>query len=173
MSERWVKVPGWERFYEVSNWGRVRSRDRYVPARGSSTALRRGRILVPVAKQGRYLAVTLADGTHRVQYLVHGLVLLAFRGPRPAGLQCCHKDDDKANNVLSNLRYGTAQDNSDDKHRNGYGSKGEKHPSARLKAEEVQLIRSSTAQGKELATLFGVSPAHISAIRRHRTWKHI
>jgi hypothetical protein len=145
----------------------------FVVGRGGSTPLRRGRTLVQVPKQGRYLAVTLADGERRVQYLIHELVLLAFRGPRPSGLQCRHLDDDKANNALSNLRYGTAQDNSDDKHRNGYDSKGEKHPSARLRPHEVLLIRQSSARGVDLAELFGVSPAQISSIRKRRTWKHI
>lgn len=173
MSERWRPVPGWESCYEVSDWGRVRSQDRFVPAKGGSKALRRGRILVQVPKQGRYLAVTLAVGERRAQFLIHELVLLAFRGPRPLGMQCRHRDDDKANNVLSNLSYGTAKDNSDDKRRNGNQMEGETHHRAKLTAADVSLIRQSTARGVDLAIRFGVHPGHISSIRRRKTWRHI
>lgn len=173
MTEKWAYIPGWGRLYEASTEGRIRSRDRKVGARDGGEALRRGRILVPVAKGGRYLAVTLADGVRREQCFVHDLVMLTFRGPKPEGAQVCHWDDDKANNVLSNLRYGTAQDNSDDKHRNGYSGKGERHPGARLTAEDVIAIRRSDEPGTVLAHRFGVHPGHISSIRNRKTWKHI
>ena len=45
----------------------------------------------------------------RKQFLVHDLVALAFIGPKPAGMQTCHNNDDKRNNIASNLRYDTAQ----------------------------------------------------------------
>ena len=173
MIETWRDIPGWEGLYQASDMGRVRSFDRHVPAKDASQALRRGRILIPVQKQGRYLAVTLADGRRRKQYLLHELVLLAFVGPRPSGQCGCHFDDDKANNVLANLRYDTPHGNAQDQIRNGRSNKGEQHPAAALTAEEVRDIRASAASGVSLALRYGVTPGHISSIRKRKTWRHI
>jgi hypothetical protein len=50
---------------------------------------------------------------------VHHLILLAFVGPRPEGCVTRHLDDDKANNRLGNLCYGTSTENNYDMVRNG------------------------------------------------------
>jgi len=173
VSEIWRDIPGWEGLYQVSDMGRVRSFDRHVPATGGSQALRRGRILIPVPKQGRYLAVTLAAGRRRKQHLLHDLVLLAFIGPRPAGLQGCHADDDKANNALDNLRYDTPHGNAQDQIRNGRSAKGERHPLAKLTERDVRAIRESGESNLTLGFQYGVHPGHIHGIRARRTWRHI
>ncbi len=51
--------------------------------------------------------------------LVHRLILLAFVGECPDGLQACHYDGDKSNCRLSNLRYDTPKGNAADKVRHG------------------------------------------------------
>ena len=49
---------------------------------------------------------------------VHVLVLLAFIGPCPEGMEGCHyPDTNKANNRLSNLRWDTHAENMKDKYR--------------------------------------------------------
>jgi hypothetical protein len=92
--ERWraAKIDG----YEVSNLGRVKSLRRGNPK------LRR---LVP-DKDG-YLRVSLGSRgqPERGNYSVHGLVLEAFHGPCPDGCEADHRDGDRSNNKLSNLRW--------------------------------------------------------------------
>lgn len=51
--------------------------------------------------------------------LVHHLVLKAFVGPQPLGLECCHRDGDPANNEDTNLRWDTRQSNVHDMWRHG------------------------------------------------------
>lgn len=174
MTEQWRPVVGWEDRYEVSEFGRIRSRDMLVGARGGGTALRRGRTLVQIPKQGRYLAVTMTarDGT-RAQMMVHDIVAAAFVGPKPAGLLTLHFDDDKANNAASNLRYGTHLDNSADKRRNGNATFGERHPQATVKEQTVRDIRAAEGTGQQIADRFGVSKAVVYQIRSGRTWKHL
>ena len=61
-----------------------------------------------------YLVVDLEDQkTHKV----HRLVLKAFVGPCPKGMECRHLDGNQTNNNLNNLRWGTRQENMDDKKR--------------------------------------------------------
>jgi hypothetical protein len=78
----------------------------------------RGKVLQQ-SSQGRYLVVTLYRDGRPKSVSVHRLVLLAFVGPCPDGLEGLHWDDDPANNRLSNLRWGTPGDNQRDCIRNG------------------------------------------------------
>lgn len=104
--------------YEVSDYGRVRSLDRaIVDTRGHRYELP-GRILVPVrVGRGRgHLRVKLSGGRG---YYVHRLVLEAFRGTCPPGQECCHDNDDPADNRLVNLRWDTRPANIRDQIKNG------------------------------------------------------
>ena len=53
------------------------------------------------------LPSTLKGRSRRVDHLV----LDAFYGPRPKGLESCHWDDDSANNDIDNLRWDTHRAN--------------------------------------------------------------
>jgi hypothetical protein len=108
--ERWRPIPGYEGSYEVSDLGSVRSLDR-ITDRGRKW---RGRTLAPAVMPRGYLIVTLwRDGKQR-SALVHRLVLSAFVGPAPDGTEALHGDGDPANNMLSNLSWGTHAENQAD-----------------------------------------------------------
>lgn len=169
----WKDIPGWEDRYQVSNTGRVRSKDMPCRAAHGSVAIRKGRELVLTPKGGRYLCVTLTAPTgERKQCFVHDLVLLAFVGPKPGGMLVRHLDDNNKHNWLSNLVYGTHAENMADKAKHGK-MKGAKHPAAKLTPVAVRYIRASPATGIALAEAFGVSPSQISAIRTRKTWAHL
>ena len=99
-NERWRTVPGFEGFYEVSDLGRVRNS-------------RTGHILSPRPEKGGYLRVCLsrANRAQRKELKVHRLVLAAFVGPCPDGMEGCHDDGDPSNNRLDNLRWDTRSGN--------------------------------------------------------------
>ena len=44
--ERWLPVPEWEKYYEVSNTGKVRSLDRMICRKDGSKYFKKGRILI-------------------------------------------------------------------------------------------------------------------------------
>lgn len=50
---------------------------------------------------------------------MHRLVLLAFVGPCPDGMEACHANDIPTDNRLANLRWGTHADNMRDRIENG------------------------------------------------------
>lgn len=115
MPERWKDVVGFEAAYEVSEHGAVRSKTRVL----NDGRQWRGRWLKTRAQKGGYLGVTLSlDGTTR-SALVHRLVLEAFVGPCPPGMEGCHKDDRPENNHLANLRWDTRSANAADQIANG------------------------------------------------------
>lgn len=97
----WRPIEGFTS-YEVSDEGQVRSHRRATP-----------RVLRPATDPKGYRLVTLfrGDRATRRNYRVHSLVMAAFVGPRPEGQQVRHLNGDPADNRLSNLAYGTPQQN--------------------------------------------------------------
>ena len=170
---KWASIPSWEHRYEISEYGDVRSKDMVVNARNGATAIRKGRLLTKVRKANGYLCVTLTDGVNRPQVSIHRLVARTFIGECPLGLHVLHCDGDKTNNHFGNLRYGTPADNVDDTKRHGRQRYGRNHPRAKLDEDAVAVIRTSSRPAPEIAAWFGVSKAHVSAIRRRRVWQHV
>lgn len=80
------------------------------------------KILTGKLNQDGYPSVCLV--IHKIQktLLVHHLVLEAFVGPKPEGLQARHLNDVKTDNRLENLVWGTVKENSQDAVRNGVHS---------------------------------------------------
>ena len=116
--EEWRPIPGWKH-YEVSTHGRVRSLDRRTGASSGKTRLVKGRILHQSTVRRGYKNVTLTDHPRKRVALVHVLVMEAFVGPRPEGMEILHFDDVSSNNHLENLRYGSRLENIWDQVRNG------------------------------------------------------
>lgn len=132
MVEEWRTIPGYEGLYEVSNFGAVRTLERtWVSGKGVVRTVRPGVKRQSFDKDG-YPRVTLCkDGVKR-RILVHRLVMWAFVGPQPKGIQVRHLDHSKTNNKLNNLCYGTAKENAADmianpKYRHPQGMKGKQH----------------------------------------------
>ena len=76
------------------------------------------------------------------------------------------------------LRAGTRSLNMRDMVSKGRAStfnkpKGGDHHAAKLTEQDIRDIRASEEKGVVLARRYGVEPAHISSIRRRKTWKHI
>jgi hypothetical protein len=108
--------------------------------------------------------------------LVHRLVLEAFVGPCPEGMEGCHNDGNRLNNDLSNLRWGTRSDNRDDARKHGTMSLGSRHPAAKLREEDIPAIRQLRDQGLflwQIAERFGVSKSLIHLVLKGRNWKHV
>ena len=167
MIEIWKDIPGYEGRYQVSNFGRVKS----LPNIRRKSEL----ILRQAAMKSGHLMVSLWNGNGRSR-LVHALVMEAFVGPRPAGMDCCHNDGDPANNRLSNLRWDTRSGNERDKKRHGRTNAGERNGRSKLKATDVAQIKTGIRNGVssvELAERFDVTRGAINYIKRGESWRHI
>lgn len=172
--ERWVPVPGYEGRYEVSNLGRVRSL-MYV-----TKAWERPRaepfVLRATPGNNGYPAVHLSFGKVCKRHSVHRLVMIAFAGPEPDGMEVAHKDGVRTHCALSNLEWKTRKDNHADKLIHGTSQRGERCGKAKLTWAQVQEIRrryrrrSMVCGGAALAREFGVSEFAIQSVVHHRTW---
>lgn len=64
----------------------------------------------------------------RVHLAVHRIMAIYYLGVRPTpNHEIRHLDGDKTNNNISNLAWGTQQDNANDRERHGRTSRGQKH----------------------------------------------
>ena len=135
--------------------------------------------LQPTKAATGYWVVTLkADNGRSIQQRLHCLILAAFCGPRPAGLLGCHKDDNKDNNVLDNLEWGTPKHNTATAFRNGKmtGRKGEAHHMAKLTDTDICKIKELRVAGATcaaIATQFGVGMTLIWKIVNNKNWTHV
>lgn len=96
LKEIWKDIPGYEGRYQVSNLGRVKS----LNYKRTGTA----QILKPANSLG-YRVVNLCKHGSGKMFGIHRLVALVFI-PNPLKLSVInHKDENRANNVTSNLEW--------------------------------------------------------------------
>jgi hypothetical protein len=105
--EEWRPVirEGFMGLYEVSKLGRSRSI--------------KGNILTHDLNERGYHTIRLCNQGNKIRVTVHSLVLQAFDGPRPDGMGGRHLDDNKDDNGIANLKWGTQAENIQDQIRNG------------------------------------------------------
>lgn len=122
-------------------------------------------------KKTGYIYISLQNNNKQILRTAHKIVLEAFIGLRPEGMQCCHWDGDRTNNNLCNLRWDTPKSNSDDKVRHGTMVKGEYHPLATISQETIETVRSlkliSGIGVVEIAGFTGIRHASVSRILRN------
>jgi hypothetical protein len=104
------------------------------------------------------------------------MVLEAFVGPCPPGMECRHLNGVPFDNRVENLTWGTASENLADRKRHDPGVMvGERNAHAKLRASDVIAIRAAlrSVTSKALAMRYGVSIAAIQAIKKRRSWAHL
>ena len=107
---------------------------------------------------------------------VHTLVLEAFRGPCPPGMEACHfPDPDKSNNHLDNLRWDTRSENHHDAAIRSRFRRGEEIQKKLTNSDVIRIKKSirSGMSGADLARMFGVTESVISRIRHGKLWAHL
>lgn len=97
--------------YEVSNLGRVRSKDRIIST-GEHIYVKRGKVLRPnINKNNGYLYVVLSHDGMQKDFTVHSIAANAWL-PRIKGLDFInHKNEKKLDNRVCNLEWCTPQYN--------------------------------------------------------------
>lgn len=158
--EQWLSVVGFEGVYEVSDYGNIRSvKTKKIKA-------------YTLNKKENRPFMNLHKGGRQKIMKPHTLVLTAFVGPRPAGLECCHNDGNPWNNHISNLRWDTPQNNQRDRAKHGTSNRGEQCAAAKLTEQKVFAIRLDSRLQREIAAEYGVRENTISRIKSGKRWAH-
>ncbi len=153
--------------YEVSDIGEIRN-------------IKTGRILKQYSnnKYGR-LEIGLCKNGKRKHFYVHRLVLTAFVGSCPKGMEGCHNNGKADDNRVANLRWDTHKNNNQDRELHGHTAKGSKNGLAKLTEEQVKEIRakykykSKDTNTSTLAKEYGVCNQEINNIVTNKYWKHV
>lgn len=175
-SEQWKAVPGYEAIYEVSDLGRVKSLSRPAICRGGIRIIRERILKFNFGAQGGYPCVGLyKDGVSRT-WFIHQLVMLAFVGPVPDGMEVRHFNGDECDPKLSNLLYGTRKQNRDDGQRLGEIPRGAARWNAKLTESAVAALRLAAQSGESRAAIaqrLGINKMTVGKIIRRETWAHV
>lgn len=161
MEEIWKDIKGYEGLYQVSNLGRVRSLDREVDCmRGEyiEKRLYKGRIKKPSTGSDGYKRVHLNRDRNPKCFLIHRLVAEAFIDNTYNDECVNHKDEDKSNNIVSNLEWCTYQYNNiyNDRHiRIGSKLKGHKHSTE--SKEKMSMTRTGKKHSDETKSKMSIA----------------
>lgn len=165
--EVWRPVKEYEGLYEVSDLARVRSLDRLTECCKNGTIYSKpvkGHIMKQFERNG-YLYVYLSKGHRKFKTVdVHRIVAAAFV-PNPKGLtEINHKDENKHNNLPSNLEW------CDHQYNTNYGTgKWRKAVPRRKRVEQLTLDGRHVAYFEsvcQISRLKGYSQGNISAVCR-------
>lgn len=160
--EEWRPVVGYEGWYEVSSFGRVK---RIAPGyRGV-----RPKVLAQhTEKRIGYRTVSLCVNAKPVKIRVHVLVARAFL-PNPDSKRTVnHKNGIRTDNRVENLEWATDSENQ----QHAYDVLGKK---TKLTREIVAAVRRDyvTDPMMVVAKRYNMSLAHVYAVVHRKIWKHV
>ncbi len=167
--ETWKEIPDHDS-YEVSNMGNLRCLS--FGCRGGRRFRKNPRNKKLTTNIHGYLYTNLNG---KISF-IHRVVIETF-SPRPSRKSICrHLDGNRKNNHISNLRWGTYQENKNDSIFHGTYIHGERHPRSKLTDDKVREIRVRLKQGEracDLAREFGITESGIRNIKIRVNWKHV
>jgi len=162
MQEKWVDIKNYDGLYQVSNFGNVRSLDRYSKNNFKTMHLKGRAIKRGIDKKG-YCRICLSSSGNCSTYKIHRLVAQAFI-PNPLNLlEINHLSGNKQDNSTTNLEWSGRKENIQHAIKNNLY----KHTPIKLSNEDVQAIRNMYAAGSKslgsnaLSKMFGVSAPYI------------
>ena len=158
--------------YEVSTTGRVREKARPVFNRGRIHS-KPPRTIEPFIDPEGYAFVVLRKpmGTGAEKIFVHRLVMEVWVGQCPEDMTVDHIDRVRTNNALSNLRYATKAEQTENRDLSGIS--GERSRFSKLTQADVDEIRKMIKIGFEdgvIASRFNMSAGAIRNIRNGKSW---
>ena len=155
--EEWREIEGYEGLYSVSDMGRVR--------KNISGRILKPRNLNGYQRVALYGKVGEPKGSRPTDYFIHRLVADLFIDNPENKPQINHIDEDKSNNIVSNLEWCTALENSN------HGTRTQRIAEANkkaiiLKREYTEIIFDSVA---DCAEFFGIRGSSMSYVLKNKT----
>lgn len=107
----WVDIKGYDGYYQVNEFGKVKSLEREVKTRDNKIRKIFGKLMKSQVSWKGYEVICLSKNSYIKKYFVHRLVADAFIGKIPDNHEVNHIDENKLNNHCSNLEYVTSSQN--------------------------------------------------------------
>lgn len=168
MEEIWKDVEGFERLYQVSNLGNVKSL--------ANSKTKSEKILKYSLGRRGYCQVVLSKSNNKYYMRVHRLVAQAFI-PNPENKpEVNHINGIRNDNRVENLEWCTQSENQIHAYRIGLQLSGENIGTSKLKNADIPIIRQMLTEGItqiEIAEKYNVAQSQISLIKLGKNWKHV
>lgn len=170
MNEMWKDIKGYEGKYQVSNFGRVKSLDRF-DSKGRKI---KSKILQPKADKTGYIKVHLSNNGSYEYRLVHRLVAEAFVSRKNNNDNVVnHIDNNRNNNNCENLEWTTYKGNMEWASVQGR-MKGSPYNFDKAHERRKKPVIATDLNGheylfpsqKEAGKTLGINPGHIAALCR-------
>lgn len=175
-NETWKDIVGYEKSYQISNLGRVKSLDRFINHYMGGFSLIKGHLLKTRINSRGYVGVVLKKNTIAKSFVVHRLMAIAFIENKFNKPIINHKNGIKTDNRLENLEWSTYSENTKHAFDNNLinNLKGTSRYNSKLTIDIVKKIRKNelNLKNKDLATLYGVSRSLITNVMQNKTWKN-
>lgn len=159
-AELWKDLLAYEGHYQISSRGRIKS-IKY----GKSVILK-----LKINKDGHYI-IGLRKGGKRKWFFVHRLVYHNFVNVLNLEQQIHHKDENRANNIVTNLEVISPYNHNSLHHR------GVKNSNTKLTIKDViqikMLLKLKVLNQPGIARHYGVSHTTISCIKHGKQWGYI
>lgn len=152
-NEEWRDVAGFEQYYQVSNKGRVRSKDRKSRSGKNGERVYKGRIINGHISQYGYVRVVLKVRPKSEMVFLHRLVAQAFIPNKNNFPFVNHKDENPLNNCVENLEWCTQEYN------NTYGTAIQRAKITRAKSGAATLVEKVDAQGNVVERFMSIAQA--------------
>ena len=177
-TEKWIDVNEWIGYYQISNFGNVRSLDRTIFNKGNGAICKqKGRLLKPNnTKFGySYVGFFKSGEKNAKSIYIHKLVATHFCDGYELGLEVNHIDGIRNNNHYKNLEWVTRSENIRDSYKRNGSRNGELGSNSKLKNKDIGIIASLYDFGVSqyiISKSFGVSQATISNLIKNKTFKN-
>lgn len=176
--EVWKDVIGLEDYYQVSNLGNVRSKERFViRGRGGKCKIQ-CKNLNPAINSDGYLTGIFRVDKNPINYKVHRILAESFIGSIPKGFEVNHINGIKTDNRLENLEIVSKSKNI--KHAFALGlnkpRRGQLNGMCKIDSNKAKSVKEMTKNGfteSQISSQLNVSIHTVRDIRRGKTWKHV
>lgn len=156
MKEIWKAIPEYEHLYVASNLGQIKRVDK-------------DRLMTQTPDKDGYFTVRLSKQNKAKTFRVSRLILSAFKGAPKSKAEALHLNHERTDNRISNLMWGTRQQNEDQKI-----AAGRQNPWTKLSKKQVADIRKLRQKGstlKEIGAIFNTHFSNVSLICKGQTHK--
>ena len=177
--EIWKPIKEYEKLYEVSNLGRIKSLEHFVIGKKHSLRKIGNKIRKLSSDKRGYPSITLIKNNKYHKERVHRVVAKTFIPNYKNLREVNHKNGIKTDNKIENLEWVTSQQNIQHALKNGllHWNKGSLNHNSKLNENQIKEIRqkydTNQFTQQNLAELFNVDQTSISLIILRKYWKHV
>ncbi len=178
MEEIWKDLIGFEEHYQVSNLGRIKSKDRILPRKNWTNKTYKSKILALHINENGYYIVRIGVVPNKKTCKLHRLIAKTWIANPHNKKYINHINGIKTDNRIENLEWCTFTENMRHAAKNNLLNpcRGEDSPQAKLTNAQVFDIKTRLKNGEKIHTLrkeYNVSKSIIFDIAHEVSWKSI